>query len=136
MTDDLRIPTFAQGGAVQLVVGSPQGATAKLKFDAASSSSPPRRRAWPVGFSYRDDRIAPDEAAGLVARFAALPFQPFEFHGYLGKRPIVSFGWRYDYAGRALRESAAMPDFLLPCGRRRWHSPVWPATAPLEPLEK
>jgi len=25
-----------------------------------------------------------------------LPFKPFEFHGYLGKRRIVSFGWRSD----------------------------------------
>jgi len=33
MTDYLRIPTFAQGGAVHVVVESPQGANAKLKFD-------------------------------------------------------------------------------------------------------
>jgi alkylated DNA repair dioxygenase AlkB len=68
----------------------------------------------PEGFAYRESVIAPEEEAELVARFAALPFQPFEFHGYLGKRRIVSFGWRYDYAGRTLRESAAIPDFLLP----------------------
>lgn len=50
----------------------------------------------------------------LVARFADLPFQPFEFHGYLGKRRVVSFGWRYDYAGGTLRPSNAVPPFLLP----------------------
>lgn len=44
----------------------------------------------------------------------ALPFKPFEFHGHLGNRHIVSFGWRYDYAGRALRESDAIPEFLFP----------------------
>src|SRR5947209_7224886 len=48
-----------------------------------------------------------------VAR-RALPFQPFEFHGYLGKRRVVSFGWRYDYAGRTLRGSDAIPPFLIP----------------------
>jgi alkylated DNA repair dioxygenase AlkB len=48
----------------------------------------------------------------------ALPFKPFEFHGYLGKRQIVSFGWRYDYAGRTLRQSEPMPAFLLPLRER------------------
>jgi alkylated DNA repair dioxygenase AlkB len=68
----------------------------------------------PGGFDYREALISPDEERALVERFASLPFQPFEFHGYLGKRRIVSFGWRYDYGGRALRESAAIPPFLLP----------------------
>jgi alkylated DNA repair dioxygenase AlkB len=68
----------------------------------------------PEGFSYRDDVIAPEDEARFVAQFAVLPFQPFEFHGYLGKRRVVSFGWRYDYAGRALRESETIPAFLLP----------------------
>ena len=68
----------------------------------------------PDGFAYRDGLISPDEEGALVERFASLPFQPFEFHGYLGKRRIVSFGWRYDYGERALRESAAIPPFLLP----------------------
>jgi alkylated DNA repair dioxygenase AlkB len=35
-------------------------------------------------------------------------------HGFFGNRRIVSYGWRYDYAGRALKESDPMPDFLLP----------------------
>src|SRR5260370_38097780 len=68
----------------------------------------------PGGFDYREALISPDEERALVERFASLPFQPFEFHGYLGKRRIVSFGWRYDYGGRALRESAAIPPFLPP----------------------
>src|ERR1700710_1198972 len=67
----------------------------------------------PDGFSYREDVVSGRDEAALVAQFAALPFQPFEFHGYLGKRRIVSFGWRYDYAGRALRKSSAIPAFLL-----------------------
>jgi len=68
----------------------------------------------PGGFDYREALISPDEERALVERFASLPFQPFEFHGYLGKRRIVSFGWRYDYGGRTLRESASIPSFLLP----------------------
>ena len=70
--------------------------------------------AGPQGFAYRDGVLSPGEEAELVRRVERLPFKPFEFHGYLGKRRIVSFGWRYDYSGRALRESAAPPDFLLP----------------------
>jgi len=72
----------------------------------------------PVGFDYRDDVITAAEEADYVHLFAALPFKPFEFHGYLGNRRVVSFGWRYDYAGRALRESNAIPDFLLPLRKR------------------
>jgi alkylated DNA repair dioxygenase AlkB len=75
-------------------------------------------QALPEGFAYRDDLITAAEETALVARFASLSFKPFEFHGYLGNRRIVSYGWRYDYAGRALRESEAMPDFLLPLRRQ------------------
>ena len=48
-----------------------------------------------------------------MTHFETLPLRPFEFHGYLGKRRAVSFGYRYDYAGRQVRESLALPDFLL-----------------------
>jgi len=67
----------------------------------------------PDGFDYREELISPGEERALVRRFEALPFQPFDFHGYLGKRRIVSFGWRYDYADRTLRDSRAIPPFLL-----------------------
>jgi alkylated DNA repair dioxygenase AlkB len=68
----------------------------------------------PEGFAYREDLLSPADEAGLVRQIEALPFKPFEFHGHLGKRRVVSFGWRYDYSGRALRESTAPPGFLLP----------------------
>src|ERR1700709_1770894 len=67
----------------------------------------------PTGFRHRGDLLSSEEERRLVAEIAQLPFKPFEFHGYLGKRRIVSFGWRYDYAGRALRKSSAIPAFLL-----------------------
>jgi alkylated DNA repair dioxygenase AlkB len=72
----------------------------------------------PDGFRYRDDALTPEEERAHVATFATLPFKPFEFHGYLGKRRIVSFGWRYDYAGRTVRQSAPLPDFLLALRQR------------------
>lgn len=70
--------------------------------------------ALPEGFHYRDALLAPDEERALVAAIEPLPFRPFDFHGYLGKREVVSFGWRYDYGGRALRPADAIPSFLLP----------------------
>jgi alkylated DNA repair dioxygenase AlkB len=70
--------------------------------------------AAPAGFDYRPDAISQHEERDLVDRFEALPFEPFEFHGYRGKRRIVSYGWRYDYAGRRLRGSDPIPGFLLP----------------------
>jgi alkylated DNA repair dioxygenase AlkB len=68
----------------------------------------------PAGFRCAADLFSPAAEEGFVATFETLPFKPFEFHGYQGNRRIVSYGYRYDYAGRALRTSEAMPDFLAP----------------------
>jgi alkylated DNA repair dioxygenase AlkB len=42
-----------------------------------------------------------------------LPFRDFEFHGYTGRRRVVSFGWHYDFGARLLRKADDLPDFLL-----------------------
>ncbi len=68
----------------------------------------------PDGFAYADDRIDAALESALLRAIAPLPFQPFAFHGFLGNRRVVAFGWRYDYAGRALKQSDPMPDFLMP----------------------
>ena len=68
----------------------------------------------PPGFRYGAELFSTVAEAEFVARFEALPFKPFEFHGYQGNRRIVSYGYRYDYAGRTLRASDAMPAFLSP----------------------
>jgi alkylated DNA repair dioxygenase AlkB len=67
----------------------------------------------PEGFAYGEDRIDAAREWALLGAIEKLPFKPFEFHGFFGNRRVVSFGWRYDYAGRALRASDPMPDFLL-----------------------
>ncbi|MBV9826163.1 MAG: alpha-ketoglutarate-dependent dioxygenase AlkB [Alphaproteobacteria bacterium] len=64
------------------------------------------------GFSYRADFISPAEERELVAAFGAIDFEPFEFHGYLGKRRVVSFGLHYDFGNRQVRERPPIPDFL------------------------
>src|ERR1700753_81871 len=66
------------------------------------------------GFLYRENLFSAAEEAAFVRYFEALPFKPFEFYGHLGNRRIVSFGFRYDYAGRRLQAAPAMPAFLQP----------------------
>jgi alkylated DNA repair dioxygenase AlkB len=69
------------------------------------------------GFRYQPALIGASDEATLVAQVRELPFREFEFHGYLGKRRVVSFGWQYDYSGRTLRKADDIPEFLL--GLRR-----------------
>lgn len=68
----------------------------------------------PEGFAYRDAVLSAEEERACAERFAALPFAPFEFHGFVGKRRIVSYGWRYDYSAERVRAAGPIPDFLLP----------------------
>jgi len=69
--------------------------------------------ALPEGFRYEPELIGPADEAALLARVRGLPFRDFEFHGYTGKRRVVSFGWHYDFSGRQLRKADDIPDFLL-----------------------
>src|SRR5215204_4724865 len=69
--------------------------------------------AAPEGFRYEPELIGPEDEAALVARVRGLPFRDFEFHGYTGKRRVVSFGWHYDFSARHLRKADDIPDFLL-----------------------
>jgi alkylated DNA repair dioxygenase AlkB len=66
----------------------------------------------PDGFAYRPDLLAPDEEARLAAWLATLPFEPFQFRGYEGKRRVISFGWRYDFTRSHLDPADDIPDEL------------------------
>jgi alkylated DNA repair dioxygenase AlkB len=72
----------------------------------------------PDGFRYQPDFISPDEEARLVREVETLPFKDFEFHGFLGKRRVVSFGWSYDFDERELRKADDIPPFLVPLRAR------------------
>lgn len=72
----------------------------------------------PAGFEYEPSLLSPDDERQLAARFADLPFRQFEFQGYLGKRRVVSYGWRYDFNDEKLGQTEAIPDFLLPARDR------------------
>lgn len=68
----------------------------------------------PEGMRYQPELIEVAGEAALLACIRELPFREFEFHGYTGKRRVVSFGWQYDFAGRQLMRAASIPEFLLP----------------------
>lgn len=72
----------------------------------------------PEGLHSQPGLITAEEEAGLAQTIAALPFRPFEFHGYLGNRRVVSFGWRYDYNDGELQQAEEMPPFLHPLRRK------------------
>jgi alkylated DNA repair dioxygenase AlkB len=68
----------------------------------------------PQGFRYAIELITESEERSLVEAFQSLPFKEFEFQGFIGKRRVVSFGWRYDFNGGGFQRIEPMPDFLLP----------------------
>jgi alkylated DNA repair dioxygenase AlkB len=80
-------------------------------FDRAGDERAPKLL---EGFRYRQALIGPADEDALLARVRELPFQEFDFHGYKGKRRVVSFGWQYDFSGRQLRKADDVPEFLLP----------------------
>jgi len=84
----------------------------QFNFFGVEPPKPHAARSLPPGFRYQPDIITAEEEADLLERIKALPFREFEFHGYSGKRRVVSFGWRYDYATRHLDKAEDMPDFL------------------------
>ena len=66
------------------------------------------------GFQYQAELIERAEEVALVARVRELPFREFEFHGYKGKRRVVSFGWKYEFSGGGeLRKAEEIPEFLF-----------------------
>lgn len=66
----------------------------------------------PDGLLRADDFLSRSQECALVQFVQALPFAPFEFHGFLGKRRVVSFGRRYDFASERLLPAGDMPQEL------------------------
>src|SRR5256885_14856119 len=67
---------------------------------------------------YAPDLISVEKEQSLLQELAALPFREFEFHGFLGKRRVISFGWHYDFNGGGLKKAGDLPGFLLPMRER------------------
>src|SRR5688572_13612033 len=72
----------------------------------------------PAGLAYVPDFASVEEEEALVERIGALPFKPFEFHGFTGNRRTVSFGLHYAFDGSGLREAEPIPDWLRPLRAR------------------
>ncbi|MGA0600267.1 alpha-ketoglutarate-dependent dioxygenase AlkB [Caulobacter sp. KR2-114] len=93
-------------------------ASASGQGDLFAGDLTPALPAVPDGWRYQADLLNPQEEAALARDLAALPFAPFEFHGYLGNRRVVAFGLRYDYGRRAVETAAPLPDALAALRRR------------------
>lgn len=87
--------------------------TSQLDFFAAEGGSHETGPKLPEGFRYSPELIDRDEESALLAHLRNLPFRDFEFHGYKGRRRVVSFGWHYDFSARHLRKADDIPDYLL-----------------------
>lgn len=66
------------------------------------------------GFSYQPDLVSPTLERSLIAVLAGLEFKKFEFHGFLGKRRVISFGVRYDFSDTRIHPAPDIPSFLHP----------------------
>jgi len=66
----------------------------------------------PPGFRYQENVITEAAEAALVTRLQTLDLKPFEFHGHLGNRRVISFGLRYDYSRRSVEAASELPPFL------------------------
>jgi hypothetical protein len=66
------------------------------------------------GFRYQPDLLDHADEQALLVHLRALPFREFEFHGYTGKRRVVSFGWKYVFSGAKLGKAEEIPEFVLP----------------------
>ncbi|MEZ2130408.1 MULTISPECIES: alpha-ketoglutarate-dependent dioxygenase AlkB [unclassified Sinorhizobium] len=75
------------------------------------ASSPPR---LPEGFRYAANVVPEELQSDLLREIPDLPFKPFDFHGFEGKRRVVSYGWKYDFEIQQLRRGADIPALLQP----------------------
>src|SRR3954470_11817222 len=89
------------------------------QFDLFGEPDPGEARVeLPSGFRYQRDIITAAEESELLAHIRELPFRDFEFHGFTGKRRVVSFGWKYDFSTRRIDKVDDIPAFLLPLRER------------------
>jgi alkylated DNA repair dioxygenase AlkB len=83
----------------------------------------------PPGLVFRADVVTADEERALLAKLAKLPFEPFQFRGYEGRRRVCSFGWKYDFTGPGLVAAEPMPPWLHPVRDRAADLASLPAEA-------
>jgi alkylated DNA repair dioxygenase AlkB len=99
-----------------MVAISPRRTRHPLKNGAEDSFGQPN--SLPEGFRYHGNLLTADEEESLTRELAALPFEPFDFHGYKANRQVVGFGFRYDYSSRQVIDAPPLPSFLDPLRRK------------------
>ena len=72
----------------------------------------------PPGMVYRPGFVSPEEERDLAGWLATLPFKPFLFQGFEGRRQVVSFGWQYDFSRSHLLKADDAPAELAPLRER------------------
>ncbi len=93
--------------------------TSQFSLLKSESDELENRPNLPEGLRYQPELISSADEDALITRVRELPFKEFEFHGYLGKRRVVSFGWQYEFSGAGrLRKADDIPEFLLPLCKR------------------
>jgi alkylated DNA repair dioxygenase AlkB len=92
--------------------------------DQSGSPSP-----MPEGFRYRADLLTAEQEESLARELVALPFKPFDFHGYQANRQVVGFGFRYDYGSRQVVGAPPLPSFLEPLRQKIAEAFARPAEA-------
>ncbi|WP_055045786.1 alpha-ketoglutarate-dependent dioxygenase AlkB [Devosia sp. A16] len=65
------------------------------------------------GFEYRADLLTTDRERELLSLLPSLPFAAFEFHGFEGKRRVVSYGWKYDFSAQRLVAVEPIPPIFV-----------------------
>jgi alkylated DNA repair dioxygenase AlkB len=71
-----------------------------------------------AGLDYEEDIISQAEERQLLDRLLGLELAPFRFHGFIGNRKTVSFGWRYDFDDASFTRTEPIPDWLQPVRER------------------
>ena len=67
----------------------------------------------PEGFQYQANVLPAEEEQELVEHIRTLTLKEFEFHGYTGKRRVISFGWHYDFSDSKLKRQKKFPCFCI-----------------------
>ncbi|HEX8937500.1 MAG TPA: alpha-ketoglutarate-dependent dioxygenase AlkB [Sphingomicrobium sp.] len=65
-----------------------------------------------AGLRYQEDVLGKIEEYALLDRLRALDLPPFRFHGWLGNRKTLSFGWRYDFEDLSFTPAEPIPDWM------------------------
>jgi len=89
-----------------------------MAYRASPTTQPDLFASFPPGLRFRAEFVTAAEEAALLSTIEALPFTPFQFHGWTGNRETVSFGWRYDFSRARVEPADPIPDFLLPLRER------------------